>query len=372
MTLASRPLRLLTVLLAVLGLTLAATTAPAHAAKRSKKPVSISLKAPAAIRSGGAVVLHGKAKYRSNHKPVKKAKVRLQKKSGKSWLTLATVRTASNGKYSYRVASQNKSAAYRAVLTQAKKHGAKVSKTRKVLASQGISVTSRGASTIIAGNTLTVSGVVTAGLAKKPLTLQRAQSGQWIDVKTVTAGADKKFSISAPIYGTGKGRQLRVVGNGSASSVWTVDVYGWFYLTDTYQADHRGTWFDPGNLVTRGVLHSKSIATNGYYDFSYSKETWVEYTLAGGGCIQFRSSVAVDDGAETGARDRFQMFNDGVEAHPAIAKTVGDEPTAVSVPVAGVFRIKLQSVSLNDAAYESYRGWVDPQILCFSQPNSAD
>jgi len=363
MTLASRPVRLLMALLAVLALTLSLAAAPAHAAKRSKKPVSISLKAPAAIRSGAAVTLHGKARYRLSKKPVKRAKVRLQKKSGKSWLTVATVRTASNGKYSYRVPSQSRNAAYRAVLVKGKKHGSKASKTRKVLASQGISVTSRGASTIVAGSTVTVSGVVTAGLARKPLTLQRAQSGQWIDVKTVTAVADKKFSISAPIYGAGKGRQLRVVGSGSASGVWTVDVYGWFYLTDSYMTEESDRWTNNfGTATVLGHDYTRSLWSGG-------ADYWGEFTLAGGTCTRLRTSVAVEDTAETGTRARFEMFNDGVPAHPAIEKVVGQAPTAIDVSVAGVFRIKLETVLIDGGAY---RAWLDPQILCLSQPNPAD
>jgi len=368
MTTVNRSVRLLVAVLAATALIVGFAAAPAQAAAR---PVSISLSAPATITSGGGVTLHGVARYATSKKPVKKNKVRIQRKSGKHWITVATVKTSKKGKYSYRVRSQAASHSYRAVLLKSRSHGTKVSKTKKVTARQGITVTSKGGSTIVAGSTVAVSGVVTPGLAGKPVTLQRAQSGQWLDVKTVTAGKNRTFSISAPIYGAGKARQLRVVGKNAASGAWSLDVYGWFYLSDSFQSDSSDNylnyntryWVDPGTLTVRGVVYSKSIYVGRPYD------PWVEYTLAGGGCTRFRASVGIDDGGTTGATGRFQMFNDGVEAHGAITKTVGESPTSIDVAVNGVFRIKLETLDVD--GYQAARGWLDPQILCFSQPNPA-
>ena len=367
MTTVNRSVRLLVAVLAATALIVGFAAAPAQAAAR---PVLISLSASATITSGGGVTLHGVARYATSKKPVKKNKVRIQRKSGKHWITVATVKTSKKGKYSYRVRSQAASHSYRAVLLKSRSHGTKVSKTKKVTARQGITVTSKGGSTIVAGSTVAVSGVVTPGLAGKSVTLQRAQSGQWLDVKTVTAGKNRTFSISAPIYGAGKARQLRVVGKNATSGAWNVDVYGWFYLSDSsrtevnYDNGNYGDWNFPDSLTVRGVVYSKSISVGGR-----SYDPWVEYTLAGGGCTRFRASVGIDDGGSTGATGRFQMFNDGVEAHGAITKTVGESPTSIDVAVNGVFRIKLETLDVD--GYQAARGWLDPQILCFSQPNPA-
>ena len=100
----------------------------------SKAPAKVSIKTSKSKVSKKAYVsLSGKAQVKpgSKYGAYKKAAVKIQKKSGKKWVTVKTVRTNSKGVWSYKV-KPGKTTTYRATVVAAKNAHSATSKTVKV------------------------------------------------------------------------------------------------------------------------------------------------------------------------------------------------------------------------------------------------
>ncbi len=347
----------------VVGLGMVAT--PASAAK---KPLKVSFSASKLVSPGGTAVLKGKVTARQSKKSVRKAKVVIQRKSGKRWVKVATVRTNKKGKFKHRVRNVQQVGTYRAVAKK-KQFAKKTSKTRKATVRQSISLASTGAATITAGDVVTVTGTVSSGLRNKNLVLQRSDSGTWINVREGNAGSDGRFSLSGAVYGAGSGRSLRVVAPGKKMNVavsrsWNVDVYGWFYLEDTKMTNWSNLGSIPrGRVVLYGTSYPNSVRLE---NRNSAQSRWAEFTLAGA-CTDLRSVAGVDDSSSSGATMRLEIFADEAAALPAFVKRVGDTPAEINVPISGAFRLKLQSTWLSGGSGNS--GYGDPQVRCLSQPN---
>jgi hypothetical protein len=151
-----------------------------------------------------------------NGAPVGQTVTLLARGRGAGYATAATTTTKSEGKYEF-VQSPQVSSFYR--VTSAGKSSAVLFEGVKYVLTAGVSAT-----TVQSGQSLTFSGTVTPGVAGHPVYLERenASGGGFHVYEPGTVVTGSTYSITAPIYGSGKESfRIKVPGdptNQSASS----------------------------------------------------------------------------------------------------------------------------------------------------------
>ena len=335
-------------------------------------PSTITLAAPASVAQKGTAALKGIVKITKTKAPVSKASVVIQRKSGTKWIDVTTVTTDAKGVYRYNARSLTKNVTYRAVVKKTVKFTSAISPQRTVSVKQVITMTSYGSKTFTSGTAIKVSGTVTPGLYSKQLQLQKSVNGVWTTLKKIPVSSTGKFSSSVPIYGSGAGQKLRVVGASAPAKSWSVNIYAWYSLSDMESLSRSGNFEDGSTVEFRGVVYPKSLrflwsarSFGGWDDGS------VSYNL-GYKCTKFESQVGVDDQSEGAlAAWSYTVARDGVESSTGYIGLGKDQK--LTADLSSVLRLELKAIrkdttGWNYKPYKADASWGSPRVLCLGAP----
>lgn len=186
--------------------TLTASAVPTTATKSIPVASSVSLSAPVKVAYKGTATFKGSVKLTKSKKPISKATVTIQRKSGTKWVKVAAVVTDKSGNYKYSAKGLTQSATYRVTVSKTAKYKASTSSAIKVTVGQAppapSTISLSAPSTVAQKGTAALKGDVKisttgAAISNASVSIQRQTSAKWVDVATVTTDKKGAFSFNA-------------------------------------------------------------------------------------------------------------------------------------------------------------------------------
>ncbi|MFS0866804.1 NPCBM/NEW2 domain-containing protein [Microbacterium sp. 179-B 1A2 NHS] len=243
-----------------------------------------------------------------------------------------------------------------------------------------ISITKIAASsgkTVIAGETLVLTGKASANLKGKKLTVQAKIGKSWktlgatpkvsskrtftAKVKTVGLG---KTTYRVLFPGTTKGRDL-----GKSNDTRSTTVWKWFPLADQRIVEYKASygWYEPypTAATVAGVYYPNALVGRSKHD----RVAWSDFNLSFQ-CKQFRSLAGTDDTSPASSSGTSFVSIDGVTPGTASVPLKLGKPTPLTLNVTDAMRLRLSVVSPNKDVVKAV--WANAKILCKQNVNPKD
>ena len=363
------------VIMAIAIALVAGLAAEADAAKKKPYVVSISVSATS-ITVGTTLKITGSVSPKASGQTVT-----IQKKlAGGKWKTEKKVTIKADGTYAYSdVPTTPVNRQYRTYKPKKGKNKKGYSKTvavkvaKPVQHSATLTITATGATTLDAGQNVSVVGTASANLKGKKVLLQRLNGSSWqtlatgtvsaastfsVQAKATVAGADQRFRVQAPATSTTK-----VATSGSKSFT----VYGWLYLNTLTPVSKSSNFTSTRGTVAEmsGVSYTNSLrALWSWGSFGGWTTGEVQYNL-GGHCRAFDARIGVDDTSGEKAAWNFTVTGDSVES--AYGFVGLGQSRVISTDVTSVLRLKLNNVRRDGTPWQQYKAdavWASARVNC--------
>ncbi|MCG2622334.1 hypothetical protein LVY72_10435 [Arthrobacter sp. I2-34] len=362
--------------LATIGLASGLMLGLAGPAQASATKTSLAIAVSAAVVGpGGSVKVT--ATLTKKGKALSKNTVRLQKRTvgSKDWKTMATAKTDGRGKVSFTAKGLQKDHEFRAAFAGSSKARKSTSSIKTVGVRQSIKITSASTASPTAGQTITVKGRTSSGLAGRTVQLQQYSHKKWTKVATAKVSKNASFSLSVKATAAGP-LSLRVradaaTGIRSANSeTKKFTVFKWYDLVDSTpvsaSATGSGIRFEGGPATINGVEYVNSLL-GVLSSLDTEDDVYIDMWVLGGKCRQFEATVGFDDDHVYDAPGGiFAAFVDD-EMHE-IGNIASDEYVNSRIDIRGADRFSLGMTWDGISTGVGIAGFANAKVLCSSRP----
>ncbi|MFJ6419191.1 hypothetical protein [Paeniglutamicibacter sp. NPDC091659] len=335
---------------------------PASAAGKDTTSATVTL-STATVNPSGSVTVGGQLKKGS--RAYKGVKVTVQKRiSGTSkWHNVRTAKTNSAGRVSVKVTGLQKNYDFRLTFAGSRTAKASSSSRKTVKVKQQVTVAKVSATTVNAGDNITLSGTTSKALVGQEATLQAKSGKSWKNLGTAKVNSKRAFSVKGKAIGLDTtAYRVWIKGTagvtGTASAARNVTVYAWYSLDYTpaegyVGLTHQDYWRVAGKTYPRVI----GSADSGY--------TWRQIML-GKKCRTFKSKIGAMDMSNGG----YQRFWISARSYKEYGAGPLGTLTGISADVTGepVFLIGTIGVPSYNTWSRDYPVYVGAQVSCTEEP----
>lgn len=232
-------------------------------------------------------------------------------------------------------------------------------------------IASASGKTIVAGQSIVISGKASANLRGKKLVVQAKVGSSW---KTLSASpkvtSNKTYKVKTKAVGLGK-TTYRVVYAGSkklakSSATRAATVWKWFPLADQKIVDYQASygWHEPyaRAINMAGVYYPEAIVGKSRRD----RVVWSEFNLSFQ-CKSFTALTGTSDDSPADSSGTTTVSIDGETPAGATSQLKLGKTQALKVDVTDAMRLRLTLVSPNDEIVEGV--WANAKLLCKKNVN---
>lgn len=348
--------------------TLVAGSVAAQASTKTTPAISIGA-SPSHISPNGTSNIS--IRLTTNGRPVRGANLRLQDRyqGTRSWRTIATVKTNTNGSASRTTPRYLKNVQYRVVYSGSRTLNPRTSATKLVTVKQFVTVATVSKTTVTAGATIRLSGATSPALAGHTAALQLLSGKTWRTVKQNRVSSKPTYMLSAKATQGGT-RSYRVWVSGStgvagaASATEIFKVYSWYYLSNLNTVEESTDWYSPDTeAVIAGTGFPHSVANIWYNDIGSASYN-TSYR-----CSEFSATIGLDDQSASSTRATFSAYVDNDTASNFGTLAPGHR-LDVTLKTNGSFRLHLENTFSGN--YNAGDGdpavWGNARLLCLTHP----
>lgn len=341
---------------------------PASAAVKASTSASVTLSAYK-VDPGKSVTVRGTLKKGSRGYGGVWVDVQKRIHGTSKWYKVRSVKTNSSGHLAATVSGLQKNTDVR--LSFVGTHAAKpTSSARKTVAvTQWVSAPKMSATTIDAGDYLTLSGTTSASLAGRTATLQARSGTTWKNLATAKVSSKRTYSVKGKAIGRGKtAYRIWVSGTtgvtGAPSAATYPTVYAWYSLDRTMAEGYLGLAPKEYWRVA-GKTYPSVLGTERRGD------SWRQIRL-GNKCRTFKSKIGVMDMSDAGSgeyylsvggnfQSRYLTFQGGPKG---TVKDISADITAASLIIMATQGVP-EYYSSDTVRYPTF---VEAKVSCTEEP----
>lgn len=242
------------------------------------------------------------------------------------------------------------------------------SNDQEVLASKdtsALNIGSTSATTLDAGQQISVQGNASANLIGRTIELQAFDNATttWGAIGTAVVDGSANFTVSGTLYSAGKAVPIRVAYletadlGGSASQTVNLTVYGWYYLYDETVPYVDGCIVETSAAIN-GVTYPRSVRGCSTYS-----EQFTEFNVSRA-CTTFEATAGLLDSSSTSARWSSRVIADSALKYSKDNIALG-QTFPISVDISGTLRLRLEfQRTVYGTAGDSYLALGDARVRC--------